>query len=464
MKFTLLFPFFCILLSLPALALKKNFTIAVLDTGVDPYQKELMNHIWSNPNERSNGEDDDHNQCIDDIQGWNFIKGTGEIFDQTQKGSFSPLFFDYYNIRRKRALNTASESELKWYNQFKQSETYLEQGKGFRRYIHGTHVSGVILKTVKKFSKSKASNLDILAVVYLGNAKKGMAKKPEFTPIRPESSFNEKNIHLYQFLENFIQWQVRKLHTAIKYVLPHSKIINGSFGSSYQGMEKQISKWYQEQFSNSPKNNVLDKLTNFYMSGLVTKTSQVISLYPNNLFIFSAGNKKTNTDTLPHYPSGVRLPHVISVGASWGNKEKAAFSNFGETTIDLFAPGIAISSLTPEGKEISVNGTSQATPYISASSYLLFQLANKLKIKLSPALLKKILVKTVDKNEECISVSGGIVNTTRALEALKLTLHFPLKKAITKSFKLVPYSLSYPKKNHEGPTRSLIEQESDDIF
>jgi subtilisin family serine protease len=54
----------------------KPVLVAVIDSGVDTLQEDLVHIIWTNPGEiPGNGIDDDHNGYIDDIHGWNFIGG-----------------------------------------------------------------------------------------------------------------------------------------------------------------------------------------------------------------------------------------------------------------------------------------------------------------------------------------------------------------------------------------------------
>jgi len=54
----------------------KTVLVAVIDSGVDTLQEDLIHILWTNPNEiPGNGIDDDHNGYVDDIHGWNFIGG-----------------------------------------------------------------------------------------------------------------------------------------------------------------------------------------------------------------------------------------------------------------------------------------------------------------------------------------------------------------------------------------------------
>ena len=50
-----------------------NVVIAVVDNGVDWDHPDLVDNIWTNPNESYNGLDDDFNGKIDDVHGWDFI-------------------------------------------------------------------------------------------------------------------------------------------------------------------------------------------------------------------------------------------------------------------------------------------------------------------------------------------------------------------------------------------------------
>jgi subtilisin family serine protease len=54
----------------------KPVLVAVIDSGVDTLQEDLVHILWTNPGEiPGNGLDDDHNGYVDDIHGWNFIGG-----------------------------------------------------------------------------------------------------------------------------------------------------------------------------------------------------------------------------------------------------------------------------------------------------------------------------------------------------------------------------------------------------
>ncbi len=56
-----------------------DVVVAIIDGGTDWDHPDLMDNIWTNPGEvAGNGMDDDGNEFIDDVHGWNFANGTGD--------------------------------------------------------------------------------------------------------------------------------------------------------------------------------------------------------------------------------------------------------------------------------------------------------------------------------------------------------------------------------------------------
>ncbi len=62
--------------------------IAVIDSGIDLTHPDLQANLWINAGEiPGNGIDDDNNEYIDDVQGWNFVNSTNNVYDGNGHGT-----------------------------------------------------------------------------------------------------------------------------------------------------------------------------------------------------------------------------------------------------------------------------------------------------------------------------------------------------------------------------------------
>ena len=153
-----------------------------------------------------------------------------------------------------------------------------------------------------------------------------------------------------------------------------------------------------------------------------------LNSYTNGLLIVSAGNHSRNLDDInayPVFPASLTNQNMIVVGSSTLNDEKWPTSNYGQFSVDLFAPGESL--LTPYFLEDTITGdyyfagedgfgaTSGAAPLVAGTAALI----KTVNPNLNPLAIKSIIMNNVDHitafEDKC--VSGGRLNTYKALLA-----------------------------------------------
>lgn len=182
------------------------------------------------------------------------------------------------------------------------------------------------------------------------------------------------------------------------------------------------------------------------------------------LLVHAAGNSAQNNDVTNNFPHDAyqkkklfrskNAKNWLEVGAlsfEKGENLSAGFSNYGKSDVDIFAPGVAIYSTTPNDKYRNAQGTSMASPVVAGvaavlRSYYPYLTATQVKEILMESSVKitdEVLIpgeggeKTSFAN---LSVSGGTVN---AYKAMMLAATVKGKKKIKKS-KGVKQSISRP--------------------
>jgi subtilisin family serine protease len=136
------------------------------------------------------------------------------------------------------------------------------------------------------------------------------------------------------------------------------------------------------------------------------------------LNVFAAGNGARNIDPSPEYPASYNSPSILAVAASDQSDNKAGFSNYGVTSVDIAAPGVSILSTVlgtsgPTAYGLK-SGTSMATPHTAGAAALLAA-ANP---SLSMASLKATLMNSVNQLAQWNGnvVSGGRLNIANAIQ------------------------------------------------
>lgn len=464
---------------------QQKVIVAVIDSGVDITHEDIS--IWKNTDEiPENGIDDDQNGYVDDVYGWNFIGGADgdnvyyDTFEVTREmARLNPKYegvdaasvseadkaeYSYYievkeafeaeveemtgiyeNIKNAAGVFEAANSIMADFletdaftiDQVKQVSSprqEVQQSKDIILYFDQAGISQEqILDELKKFEgyleKGLNTSFDPRGVVgdnyadlderYYGNNNvtgpdafhgthvagiigafrnnelgiDGIANSVEIMAVRAVPKGDERD---------------KDIANAIRYAVDNgADVINMSFGKQF-----------------SPHKSVVDEAVKYAAAHDV-------------LLVHAAGNESLDNDNTMHFPleykkaDGGESVSWIEVGASsWEGPRNlaASFSNYGRTSVDVFAPGVDIYSTVPDNKYKHADGTSMASPVVAGLAALLMAYypqftAGEIKaIILDSAVSYADQMVTQPGSEEALiafgalSETGGIVNAYRALE------------------------------------------------
>jgi subtilisin family serine protease len=131
------------------------------------------------------------------------------------------------------------------------------------------------------------------------------------------------------------------------------------------------------------------------------------------LVVVAAGNDGRDIDAQPSYPAAIPAPNLVAVAATtpvdW--RVIADFSNFGQLTVQLAAPGDQIISTSNKGAYVYLSGTSMAAPMVSGVAALMAS-ANP---RLVPEQLRALLLQHATRSQ--LRVSAGYVDALGSVVA-----------------------------------------------
>ena len=468
----------------------KTVIVGVVDSGVDIDHEDLKNVIWTNEDEiPGNGIDDDKNGYIDDIHGWNFLGDTVEenmefvrilrkLKPKYEGKSASDISaadkeeFELYERAKKEYDEEYAEvtRNINRYQQILQQITSaqaavaekigkekfsleeleameadtpeLQQQKALLINIMssaGDDIAAVekeIQGAVDYYQGRLESHLnmeldgrktgddpdDLTDTNYGNNDVDGPDPKKEDakhgTHVAGIIAAERNNgIGINGVADNVKIMAVRAvpdgdeydkdIALGIRYAVDNgAKVINTSFGKYFSTHPE----WVMDAIKYAAKNDVL--IVN--AAGNDALDMDVTRIYPN--------------DQTPENEEEI-ADNFLTVGASnfdYGSDLVARFSNYGQTNVDVFAPGTKIWSTTPNNEYEFLQGTSMASPAVAGVAAMI----RSLYPKLSAAQVKEVIMKSglaspqkvmVGGNSKDIrpfaelSVSGKMVNLYNAL-------------------------------------------------
>jgi len=461
--------------------------VAVLDSGVDIDHEDLKNKLWTNEDEiPGNGIDDDGNGYIDDVHGWNYLGNSLGINVDQDTLEVTREYKKYLELKenhhwippKKRKYYQGVEADylenVEYYtsaleqvtaateeaNQFKAQILALIEHKDFT--VDGlqtllSHSNPEVVTAAKgllgvfdswysfEYLESRTSrykesldyhyNLDFdtrkdIVMDDITNPwEKGYGNNDVKGPVGAHGTHvagiiaaerrnglgidgiaDHAQIMAVRMVPNGDE-RDKDIANAVRYAVDNgAKIINMSFGKSY-----------------SPRKHIVDHAFRYAARKGV-------------LIVHSAGNSKTDNDIKPSFPNRFAkhkwsrpISTWMDVGASAKYADDsmvASFSNFGQETVDVFAPGYRVLSSTPDNNYAAYSGTSMAAPVVSGVAALVWSHYPELSAKELKALLMsksrtypELLVKKPSSPQDLVpfstlSISGGIVDAEAIFEEL----------------------------------------------
>lgn len=339
--------------------------VAILDSGVDTTHPDLISNLWVNEAEANGvaGVDDDNNGYIDDVHGYDFAERDAGVFEP------NPAYFGF---------------------------------------DHGTHVAGTVAATANNG----------IGVAGVCPACKVMVLKvfePHDTDSPPDG------------LSDTMLGDVAAGAEAIDYAIAMgADVINGSLGAPLAWSRTERAAIRRAQTAG---------ITSVFAAGNENGDNDLVGIAD-----FDGDDE---IDSLsPSYPASYDLPGIISVAASNHNDQNAfstacaaqlgssawpcTFTNWGNTSVDVSAPGVDVVSTVPGGYD-AFDGTSMAAPHVAGLAGLL----TSAHPTYSPMDIKNAIMNSTDTGgglqtlrfapgtaaQGMFTVTGGRVNANAALTA-----------------------------------------------
>jgi len=420
-----------------------DVVVAVIDSGIDTTQLDLKPVLWTDPSVGSHGRNfigpetgkedfipmlartagshnygiikDDYHLHVTRLQIFiDQLKESQQVLNQIAK-NIGKEKLSFKDLKQYRPRNDAEENVLSlvlgrmsFYPNFEK----LRQAEVDQLIDLGTfHLANGLNNTI-------ASAADTLAVTRspggvdanIGMDPLGLVLDPNVAPahgtfvaaiiaavrnndVGIDGVSNHTRILMLKLSNNIREMRNADLALAIRYAVDHgARIINMSFGKRFS--------FHRE---------VVDEAVKYAMDKDV-------------LIVHSAGNDGMNTDSNDFFPSpkyrdGGVAPAWLTVGASGFRDDTtlpATFSNYGRNSVDVYAPGVEITSIVPHSGLKTWDGTSEAAPVVTGIAALI----RSYYPQLTAIQVKNILLQSVVRRKSLDGKcrSGGVVNAYNALK------------------------------------------------
>ena len=466
---------------------KKSETVivAVIDSGVDVDHEDLQGSIWVNEDEvPGNGIDDDKNGYVDDVNGWNFL---GPVKEDTYE--VTRLFVKYHKIFGDKTAEEISKTDQKEYELYQKLKRELDSqlAKNREQYTmidNFYQVYTKALRLIRAYLDTEEITLgnlnklnspdhivtgarDILKYGFeLDVSEELLFEQREHFRVIIEYGYNVDFDPRYLVGDDFEDaYQKYYGDNNVKGFASHGTQVAGVIaaqrnnGIGINGIADNVKIMVLRAV---PDGDERDKDVANAIIYAVDNGADIINMsfgkrfsprkeavdkaiaYADSkgvLMIHASGNDSKDVDITSNFPAKYYsntkkyAKGWLEIGASsWGAEDNfvATFSNYGKKTVDVFAPGVAIHTTSPDNEYKSVDGTSFACPLTAGVAALIMSYFPNL----TSTEVRDVIVKSAvdfkdlevnkpaghDKEAETVkfgdlSATGGIVN---AYEAVKL--------------------------------------------
>ena len=359
--------------------------VAIWDSGVDTSIFE--GRLFVNPSERIDGEDNDDNGYVDDVNGIAYTLESDKTPDllypldeetQPRYEEMKAMVKGLMDIQA--AVDSPEASSLK--QQLSQMppeevQPFIEDISLFGNFAHGTHVAGIAVEG-NPFARILAARITF---------------DHHMIPPPPTVEQAEKDVAAMADVIDYFKAN-------------HVRIVNMSWGESQPSIEQALE-------LNGMGESAQDRLAMAQEIFAVIRDGlrDAIAGAPEILFVTSAGNSDNDAEFDLMIPSAYDLPNILTVGAVDQAGEETSFSTFG-ANVDLHANGFEVMSYVPGGDRMAFSGTSMSSPNV-------VNLAAKI-LAVDPDLTPSQLIEVIKEGTET-SADGRItlINPKATFEALQ---------------------------------------------
>jgi cell wall-associated protease len=469
----------------------KPVLVAIIDSGVDTTQQDLQGVLWVNPGEKpANGKDDDHNGYIDDMHGWDFLGGkNGKAdIDETSEEirSYYKLVDKYRNAT---AATPGNEKEYAYWLRVKavRDSTIASSTRDLeylKPELSALMVSNGFIKKALKLPAGGSFSMKNLDSIQSKNDTI-IESKLVWSEVFQQEGTSSTNVGVLKDISEYVKKLNNDLNPDLGYrnetigddpdvndgkpygnnILEYSNashgtgvagLIGAKRGNGYgiDGVADNVrimvlmavnnGDEYDKDIANSLRyaiDNGAKVINMSFGKRLSPHKDWLDAMYKyaaekDVLLVHASGNENLNTDSVQEYPNATFLDgtvhndNVIEVGASGPREDTtlaANFSNYGKNTVDVFAPGVKVTSIDHGAEFDTADGTSFSAPIITGIAALILEYYPKLSaaqvktaIMQSVTPLTGVMVYKPGTHQlvafSTLSKSGGIVNAEKALE------------------------------------------------